>query len=131
MGEIEISVVSPVYTAEKILEELVNQIETTVSQITDKYEIVLVFRWMTTEMLESLTPTLLGDYPNTYTFTKGLAEFIISKECGRFPVTIVRPSIITGSCLEPFPVSFLYYPIFPNEHNQVRNLKIPKYGPMQ
>ncbi|GHT22580.1 glycosyl transferase [Bacteroidia bacterium] len=37
-----ISVVSPVYRAEKIVEELVRQLHETVSQITDDYEIILV-----------------------------------------------------------------------------------------
>lgn len=34
-----------------------------------------------------------GNRPNTYTFTKALAEDMLLKECGNLPVTIVRPSI--------------------------------------
>lgn len=55
-----------------------------------------------------MTPTLIGDYPNTYTFTKGLAEHIVTTERGDMPVTIVRPSIITGAYKEPYPVSERY-----------------------
>ncbi len=38
----EISVVSPVYGAENIIDELITQIISNVSQVTDKYEIILV-----------------------------------------------------------------------------------------
>ena len=59
-------------------------------------------------MITAITPELLGDYPNTYTFTKGLAEHIVTTENGDMPVSIVRPSIIAGSYKEPFPVSSLF-----------------------
>lgn len=36
---------------------------------------------------------IAGDRPNTYTFTKALAEDMLIKECGNLPVAIVRPSI--------------------------------------
>lgn len=41
-----------------------------------------------------------GDRPNTYTFTKALAEDMLIKESGNLPVAIVRPSIgeIISSC---------------------------------
>jgi hypothetical protein len=40
-----------------------------------------------------LTPSLIGNRPNTYTFTKALAESMLLKEAGNLPVAIVRPSI--------------------------------------
>lgn len=40
-----------------------------------------------------LTPRLIGKRPNTYTFTKALAEHMLLKEAGNLPVAIVRPSI--------------------------------------
>ena len=46
--------------------------------------------------------TILGVYPNTYTFTKGLAERMIKKRRGNLPVVIVRPSIIQGNYSDPF-----------------------------
>jgi fatty acyl-CoA reductase len=36
---------------------------------------------------------LIGSRPNTYTFTKVLAESMLLKESGNLPVAIVRPSI--------------------------------------
>ena len=38
--------------------------------------------------------SIMGGYPNTYTFTKSLAERMIKKKRGNLPVVIVRPSII-------------------------------------
>ena len=66
-------------------------------------------RWMSDDMITAMTPSLLGDYPNTYTFTKGLAEHIVTTESGEMPVAIVRPSIIAGSYREPSPVSFQFH----------------------
>ncbi len=42
MSEIKLSVVSPVYKAEKIVDELVRQVNIAASAITDSYEIILV-----------------------------------------------------------------------------------------
>lgn len=39
--------------------------------------------------------------PNSYTFTKALAEQICEDYKNQIPITIVRPSIVTGSELEP------------------------------
>ncbi|XP_059482071.1 putative fatty acyl-CoA reductase CG5065 [Neocloeon triangulifer] len=47
--------------------------------------------------------SLIGNHPNTYTFTKAMAEHIVLNETGNIPTAIVRPSIITGSLNEPFP----------------------------
>ncbi|KAK8780279.1 hypothetical protein V5799_018380 [Amblyomma americanum] len=46
---------------------------------------------------------LLRGLPNTYTFTKRLAESLVLDERGAIPVAIVRPSIVTASWREPFP----------------------------
>lgn len=46
---------------------------------------------------------LLGPFPNTYTFTKNLAEKALRKNKGNVPVSLIRPSIIASSMKEPFP----------------------------
>ncbi|CAH2056126.1 unnamed protein product, partial [Iphiclides podalirius] len=43
--------------------------------------------------LKVLTPKYLGELPNTYTFTKQLAEHVVYEEKGNLPVVIIRPSI--------------------------------------
>jgi thioester reductase-like protein/1-acyl-sn-glycerol-3-phosphate acyltransferase len=42
-------------------------------------------------------------HPNTYTFTKCIAEHLICARRGDVPLTIVRPSIISASWAAPFP----------------------------
>jgi nucleoside-diphosphate-sugar epimerase/1-acyl-sn-glycerol-3-phosphate acyltransferase len=42
-------------------------------------------------------------HPNTYTFTKCLAEHLITERRGGVPLSIVRPSIISASWRYPFP----------------------------
>lgn len=52
--------------------------------------------WMADDLLEHLCPKLLKERPNTYTFTKALAENLVAEYSDKIPVAIVRPSIITG-----------------------------------
>ena len=61
---------------------------------------------MSDDMVEAITPHLLGDHPNTYTFTKCLAEYVLAEQAQDLPVVIFRPSIIGASLREPVPVSF-------------------------
>jgi len=67
-----------------------------------------VYRWMDEKMLDGFTAPLLGKYPNTYTFTKALAEHLIEREAGNIPFVIVRPSIVSSTISDPFPVSCFY-----------------------
>ncbi|XP_033180374.1 LOW QUALITY PROTEIN: fatty acyl-CoA reductase 1-like [Bombus impatiens] len=46
---------------------------------------------------------ILKTYPNTYTFSKNLAEQIVASKCKDLPVAIVRPSIVGASLQEPCP----------------------------
>ncbi|KAJ0175829.1 hypothetical protein K1T71_008988 [Dendrolimus kikuchii] len=45
----------------------------------------------------------IKDQPNTYTFTKALAETLVERNRGDLPTIIIRPSIITSSFREPTP----------------------------
>lgn len=55
------------------------------------------------ELLDTLAPTLVGKFPNTYTFTKALAEQVVETEASDLPVCIFRPGIITNSYEGPLP----------------------------
>lgn len=44
-----------------------------------------------------------GDWPNSYTFSKALAEEMFQKLNGHFPVAIFRPSMVTNAWKEPNP----------------------------
>ena len=45
----------------------------------------------------------IGKHPNTYTFTKALAEKYLIENCAQIPIIIVRPSIVVAAWKEPFP----------------------------
>lgn len=62
--------------------------------------------------LERLTPVLLKDVPNTYVYTKAVAEDLIQKYSKGIPTAIVRPSIIIAANKEPIPgwIDSLYGP---------------------
>lgn len=59
--------------------------------------------WMDDSMVSMITPKLIGGKPNTYTYTKHLAENLILKEAQDLPLTIIRPSIVTAAWKEPVP----------------------------
>nr|CAD7450098.1 unnamed protein product [Timema bartmani] len=44
---------------------------------------------------------IIDTWPNTYTFTKAIAENIIRKTASDLPIAIVRPSQVTGTLKEP------------------------------
>ena len=45
------------------------------------------------KMLNLLAPEIMAGWPNTYTYTKSLAENYVKENCGRMPVGVFRPSI--------------------------------------
>ncbi|CAB3257461.1 unnamed protein product [Arctia plantaginis] len=53
------------------------------------------------QLIESILPTLLGKRPNTYCFTKAVAEEAVRKYGEGLPISIVRPSIIVSTYEEP------------------------------
>ncbi len=60
-------------------------------------------RWLRNQMVEAgLRRARELGWPNTYTFTKSLAESLILRRGGDLPVTIVRPSIVESSIEHPF-----------------------------
>ncbi|XP_034296307.1 fatty acyl-CoA reductase 1-like [Pantherophis guttatus] len=59
--------------------------------------------WMDGSLIEAITPSLIGDWPNIYTFSKALTEHLIQQEKGDLNVAIIRPSIMGASWQEPFP----------------------------
>ncbi|KAF2895082.1 hypothetical protein ILUMI_11094 [Ignelater luminosus] len=53
------------------------------------------------DVLEKIAPILIDEWPNTYTFTKSVAEDIIRKESNGLPIAVVRPSIVVVTSKEP------------------------------
>lgn len=69
----------------------------------DAEKIIDLAKSLTDAALDEMTPALLKDHPNTYTFTKHLAEHEVNKCAAKFPCGIVRPSMITTAWKEPVP----------------------------
>ncbi|XP_043481873.1 putative fatty acyl-CoA reductase CG5065 [Leptopilina heterotoma] len=67
----------------------------------DPEQVISFTKWMDDKLVEELTPKLIAGRPNTYTFTKALAERMLLCESGTLPVAIVRPSIVLSSFKEP------------------------------
>lgn len=67
----------------------------------DADKVVSLVETLTDEALQEVEPKLLKTHPNTYTFTKHLAEHEVAKVANDFPCTIVRPTMIVASWKEP------------------------------
>uniref|UniRef100_A0A182MBQ0 Fatty acyl-CoA reductase n=1 Tax=Anopheles culicifacies TaxID=139723 RepID=A0A182MBQ0_9DIPT len=61
-------------------------------QAVDRYE---------PETLDALMQKLSHNSPNTYTYTKGLAEQVCNDYCNELPLAIVRPSVVLFTIQEP------------------------------
>ena len=55
------------------------------------------------EVIDIMTPKYTTFLPNTYVFTKALAEQIVDDFKDELPLLIFRPSIVISSMKEPFP----------------------------
>jgi len=65
-------------------------------------KILNILDWMSDEMLALATKKLIGEKPNTFTFTKWVAETLLENERGELPIVMVRPSTVGASWKEPF-----------------------------
>jgi alcohol-forming fatty acyl-CoA reductase len=81
---------------------------TSIEEVTYKPKLKVDFlqeslEWLDDDLVNKLTPKILDGKPNTYTFTKAIAESIIMEHKNDLPLVIVRPSIVAASAEEPFP----------------------------
>ncbi|XP_045468895.1 putative fatty acyl-CoA reductase CG5065 isoform X2 [Harmonia axyridis] len=53
------------------------------------------------DRLTKMTPILLGEWPNTYVFTKAIAENLVAQEFEKMPIAIIRPGIVIAAVDEP------------------------------
>ncbi|XP_046383071.1 fatty acyl-CoA reductase wat-like [Ischnura elegans] len=60
-------------------------------------------RWMSEKQMEALAPQVMQSWPNSYTFSKFLAENLLKAESGDLPVAIFRPTIVVNAVKEPVP----------------------------
>ncbi|XP_034382448.1 fatty acyl-CoA reductase 1 isoform X1 [Cyclopterus lumpus] len=69
----------------------------------DPKKLIESVEWMDDGIVRDITPRLIGDRPNTYTYTKALAEYLVQQEQDKLNIAIIRPSIVGASWQEPFP----------------------------
>ncbi|XP_025834434.1 putative fatty acyl-CoA reductase CG5065 [Agrilus planipennis] len=69
----------------------------------DPYEVMRLIEWLDDKSLEQIEPSLLYPHPNSYTFSKRLAETIVYDAGHDLPATILRPSIVIPALHEPIP----------------------------
>ncbi|KAH8285035.1 hypothetical protein KR054_004248, partial [Drosophila jambulina] len=53
------------------------------------------------ETIDNMTSALIGSFPNTYVYTKALAEDVIRRESGDLPICIFRPAIVMPTYKDP------------------------------
>ncbi|XP_043486970.1 fatty acyl-CoA reductase wat-like [Polistes fuscatus] len=58
---------------------------------------------MNEKLLDEITPQLLESWPNTYVYTKSVAENIVKKQSGLLPIGVFRPGIVISTYQEPLP----------------------------
>ncbi|XP_022378428.1 fatty acyl-CoA reductase 2 [Enhydra lutris kenyoni] len=66
-------------------------------------KIIDSMEWLDDAIIDEITPKLIGDRPNTYTYTKALGEMVVQQESGNLNIAIIRPSIVGATWQEPFP----------------------------
>ncbi|KAL6264046.1 hypothetical protein P5V15_004127 [Pogonomyrmex californicus] len=65
-------------------------------------EILSLVNILNDKKLDAITPALISGWPNTFAFTKAIAEdTVLRYGCKGMPVCIVRPSIVTSTWNEP------------------------------
>ncbi|XP_071565359.1 putative fatty acyl-CoA reductase CG5065 [Temnothorax nylanderi] len=69
----------------------------------DPHDIMRLVQWLDDEGIDLITPKLLHPHPNTYTYSKRLAETLVTNEYPNIPCCIARPSIVLPSYEEPMP----------------------------
>ncbi|XP_057664141.1 putative fatty acyl-CoA reductase CG5065 [Diorhabda carinulata] len=69
----------------------------------DPYQVMKTVEWLSDDIIEDITPKILGDIPNTYAFTKALGESLVADQMDNLPAIILRPSIVIPVWKEPIP----------------------------
>ncbi|XP_046466382.1 putative fatty acyl-CoA reductase CG5065 isoform X1 [Neodiprion pinetum] len=69
----------------------------------DPRDVMRMIQWMDEDAINLVTPKLIEPHPNTYTYSKRLAETLVADEYATLPCAIARPSIVTPAWKEPLP----------------------------
>ncbi|XP_011503669.1 PREDICTED: putative fatty acyl-CoA reductase CG5065 [Ceratosolen solmsi marchali] len=66
-------------------------------------DIIKFVDWLKDNALSSITSKMIEPHPNTYTYSKRLAEELVAQEFPNLRCAIARPSIVTPAWSEPLP----------------------------
>ncbi|KAI4475961.1 hypothetical protein M0804_013979 [Polistes exclamans] len=64
-------------------------------------DIIKLTEILNEDQLDLITPKLLGEWPNTYVFTKAICEDTVRQYSNGISTCIVRPSIVVSTAKEP------------------------------
>ncbi|XP_050680781.1 putative fatty acyl-CoA reductase CG5065 [Leptidea sinapis] len=67
------------------------------------HEVLRAASWLSDDQLNLLAPSLMQKHPNSYTYSKRLAEALVRECYPELPAVVVRPSIVTPAFKEPKP----------------------------
>ncbi|XP_036149633.1 putative fatty acyl-CoA reductase CG5065 [Monomorium pharaonis] len=67
------------------------------------YDVMRLVQWLNDDAIDLITPKLLHPHPNTYTYSKRLAETLVAEAYPNLPCCIARPSIVIPSYADPMP----------------------------
>lgn len=68
---------------------------------TNPSELLKLAEWLPNASLDQLAPHIMEGRPNTYTYTKALAEQLVFEQCQSIPTAMVRPAIVANAQSEP------------------------------
>ncbi|ESN90598.1 hypothetical protein HELRODRAFT_70906 [Helobdella robusta] len=71
--------------------------------IVEPDKVLELLDWLDDEAFKMITTKMIGEKPNSFTYTKHLAEVLLLKEGSHLPISIIRPSIVTAAWREPVP----------------------------
>uniref|UniRef100_A0A182HM10 Fatty acyl-CoA reductase n=1 Tax=Anopheles arabiensis TaxID=7173 RepID=A0A182HM10_ANOAR len=69
----------------------------------DPHKVIKAVEWLEEGVVDGMTKKILGDCPNTYAYTKALAEALVVESMDEIPAVIFRPSIVIPTWREPIP----------------------------
>lgn len=70
--------------------------------VDDWKQIIKIAENLDISLLDALTKHIINFRPNTYLYTKALAENVCKSYENKLPLVIYRPSIVSGTVAEPF-----------------------------
>lgn len=82
---------------EEVLEERTYMTDANPEKVID------MVQWVNPAALADITPKLIGSLPNTYAYSKGLSEQLVTSFSDQLPIGIARPSIVMPAWQEPMP----------------------------